>query len=73
MHPGEKILKLKRLARKETPARMVNLVRRIAKENGLNVSEEKILRVASKLYDEWYQAVTEKIYAVVCEDLHGIE
>ena len=71
MSPGEKILKLKRLVRKETPNRMINLVRRIAKEHELNISEEKILRVASKLYDEWYQAVTEKIYAVVCEDLQS--
>ena len=71
MSPGETILTLKRLVRKETPNRMINLVRRIAKEHELNISEEKMLRVASKLYDEWYQAVTEKIYAVVCEDLQS--
>jgi len=72
MEACEKIRRIKRLKAKETLSRMIRRTRRVAAENNIEVTEEHIRRVARKMFDEWNQALDEKLAEALRDGLSGL-
>lgn len=52
--------------RRNTLGGMVRRVRRVARDNFVNVTDAKIKRVAIRLFNEWDIAINEKIAEEMC-------
>ena len=71
MEASEKICLIKRMKAKETLSRLVRRTRRVAAESRIEITEERIQRVARKMFDEWNQALDEKLAESMRDEVLG--
>jgi len=71
MEPCEKIQLIKRMKATETLSRMIRKTRRVARENQMDITEEQIQHVAKKMFEEWTQALDEKLAESMKDEILG--